>query len=70
MGSNNFFYITKPKRQPIETGKPFYAFAYILPYEKDGYKYYCAVESSGKDIEQWGAEFGIKHYILFEINLY
>ena len=53
---------------PIEPNKPFYAFAYILPYEKDGGKYWCAVESSGKDIETWGKEFGIKHYILFEMN--
>ena len=54
---------------PIIPGKPFYAFAYILPYEdKEGNKYWCAVESSGKDIETWGKEFGIKHYILFEMN--
>lgn len=54
---------------PIIPEKPFYAFAYILPYEdKEGNKYWCAVESSGKDIETWGKEFGIKHYILFEMN--
>lgn len=57
-------------RQPIEIGKPFYAFAYILPYEKEGSKYYCAVEGSGKDPEKWGSEFGIKHYILFEMNFF
>ena len=51
----------------IEPNKPFYAFAYILPYEKDNGKYYCAVEGSGKDIEKWGETFGIKHYILFEM---
>lgn len=55
---------------PITPNKPFYAFAYILPYEKDGSKYWCAVESSGKDIETWGTEFGIKHYILFEMNFF
>lgn len=54
---------------PIVAGKPFYAFAYILPYEdKQGYKYWCAVESSGKNIETWGKEFGIRHYILFEMR--
>lgn len=52
----------------IEIGKPFYAFAYILPYEKDGYKFWCAVESSGKNIENWGQEFGIKHYLIFEMK--
>lgn len=51
----------------IEPGKPFYAFAFILPYEKDGNKYYCAVESSGKEMEKWGKEFGIEHYILYEM---
>lgn len=51
----------------IEPNKPFYALAYILPYEKDGYKQYCAVENSDIEIENWGSEFGIKHYILFEM---
>jgi len=51
----------------VKPGKPFYAFAFILPYQEKGNKYYCAVESSGKDIEEWGTEFGIEHYILFEM---
>lgn len=52
----------------IKYGKKFYLLAYILPYEKDGTKYYCAVESSGKDIENWGKYFGIKHYLIFEMK--
>ena len=51
----------------IKYGEKFYLLAYILPYEKDGSKYWCAVESSGKDIENWGKEFGIKHYLVFEM---
>jgi len=51
----------------IKYGEKFYLLAYILPYEKDGAKYWCAVESSGKDIENWGKEFGIKHYLVFEM---
>ena len=54
--------------ETIEYGKNFYAFAYILPYEKDGYKYWCAVEDSGKDVENWGKEFGIEHYVIFEMK--
>lgn len=54
-------------RTKIEIGKPFPAFAYILPYEKNGWKLYCAVDSSGKDVENWGKEFGIKHYMIYEI---
>ncbi|SDT03626.1 hypothetical protein [Winogradskyella sediminis] len=52
----------------IEIGKEFSAFAYILPYEKDGWKMWCAVDSSGKDIESWGKEFGIEHYLIFEMK--
>lgn len=52
----------------IEPGKKFYLLAYILPYEKDGSKYWCAVEDSGKDIENWGREFGIKHYLVFQMQ--
>lgn len=51
----------------IKYNEPFYAFAYILPYEKDHAKYYCAVESSGENIESWGKVFNIKHYILYEM---
>ena len=51
----------------INYNERFYLFAYILPYEKDGAKYWCAVESSGKDIENWGKEFGIEHYLVFEM---
>ena len=53
----------------IEIGKPFPALAYILPYEVNGLKKYCAVGNSGKDVETWGKEFGIKHYIIFEMLL-
>lgn len=52
----------------IKYGEKFYLLAYILPYEKDGNKYWCAVDSSGKDIESWGKEFGIKHYLVFEMK--
>jgi len=52
----------------IEIGKEFSAFVYIMPYEKDGWKMWCAVDSSGKDIENWGKEFGLKHYLIFEMK--
>jgi len=51
----------------IKYGEKFYLLAYILPYEKDGGKYWCAVETSGMDIENWGIKFGIKHYLVFEM---
>ncbi len=52
----------------IEPNEPFYALAYILPYEKDGYKMYCDVEYSDINVEKWGKTFGIVHYILFEMK--
>jgi len=55
-------------KMEIEPGKEFYALAYILPYEKDGWKMYCAVDSSGKDVESWGKEFAIEHYLVFEMK--
>ena len=52
---------------PIEIDKPFYAFAYILPYVEGDIQYYCAPAKSGKDIETWGKEFDIAHYYLLEM---
>ena len=59
--------IPKNNKTKIIYGEKFYLLAYILPYEKDGNKYYCAVESSGVDIENWGEKIGIKHYLVFEM---
>ncbi|MBV7270550.1 hypothetical protein [Winogradskyella luteola] len=53
----------------IGYNKAFYLLAYILPYEReDGSKSWCQVGSSGDDIEKWGEEYGIKHYLLFEMK--
>ncbi len=59
--------LAEVNKTTIEPGKKFYFLAYILPYEKDGVSYWCAVENSGKVIENWGKEFGIKHYLVFEM---
>ncbi|MGG5485808.1 hypothetical protein EVU94_05000 [Flavobacteriaceae bacterium 144Ye] len=55
-------------REKIEYGKNFYFLTYILPYEKDGFKFWCDVDDSGKNVEDWGKEFGIKHYVIFEMK--
>ncbi|TCK66774.1 hypothetical protein DFQ05_2048 [Winogradskyella wandonensis] len=53
----------------IQYNKPFYLLAYILPYEReDGSKSWCEVGTAGKDLENWGSKFGIKHYLLFEMT--
>lgn len=54
---------------PIGYGKKFYFMGVILPYQRaNGSKSWCEVGSSGKDIENWGKRFGIKHYLLFEMK--
>ncbi|WNJ20301.1 hypothetical protein [Pontibacter sp. G13] len=53
----------------IQAGQAFPAFAYILPYQKDGYKMWCAVDQSDVSIEDWGKEFDLPHYIIFEMVL-
>lgn len=53
--------------EKIFVGKKFYALAYILPYEVGEMKMWCAVEESGKDIEKWGEEFNLEHYMIFEM---
>lgn len=61
--------IAEESELEIGYGKEFYLLAYILPYERpDGSKSWCEVGTSGKDIENWGARFGIKHYLLFEMK--
>ncbi|NMH27094.1 hypothetical protein [Flavobacterium silvaticum] len=54
----------------INFGKPFYAFACILPTEhKDGSKSWCEVDADA-DMENWGKNLGIEHYLLFEMKFY
>ena len=52
----------------IEKNKYFPAFAYILPYMEDNWKNYCGVVNSGVNVENWGREFKIKHYLIFEMK--
>lgn len=53
----------------INYNEEFHFMAYIMPYKrKDGSKSWCDVGGSGKDIENWGRKFGIKHYIIFEMK--
>ena len=55
---------------PIKYNESFYLLAYILPYHMgNGYKSYCEVGQNGKDVENWGTKFGIKHYLLFEMKI-
>lgn len=54
---------------PIGYGAQFYLMALILPYQReDGSKSWCEVGSNGKDVENWGKKYGVKHYLLFEMR--
>lgn len=66
--SNDYSLRSAMGSELVQLGEKFSFLVYMLPYEKDGMKYYCAVESSGKKIETWGKEFGIKHYLIFEMK--
>jgi len=52
----------------IVPNESFYMMAYILPYVEGGSKHWCTVDDSGKDVENWGKEFGIEHYLTFEMK--
>jgi len=56
----------------VDYEKNFYLLVYMLPYEVEFgggvMKQYCAVVTSGKEVETWGKEFNIKHYLIFEMK--
>ncbi|WP_422104179.1 hypothetical protein [Winogradskyella sp.] len=66
--SNDYSLKAIGNKMNIEPNKTFYALDYILPYEKDGWKYWCVADSSGEDVINWGEKFGIKHYLVFEMK--
>ena len=51
----------------IELNKFTPIFVYMLPYQQGNALMWCAVEQSGHDIEAWGKQFNIEHYMIFEI---
>ena len=68
--SDDYSLRTIGTNETITYGKNFFAFAFILPYERGGFKFWCAIEDSGSDVENWGKEFGIKHYLVFEMKFF
>ena len=40
---------------------------YMLPFEMNGAHWWGNLSVCGKDVESWGAKFGIEHYVIFEI---
>lgn len=61
--------VAQESKMDIVYNKKFYLLTYILPYDKgNGTKSWCDVGTDGKDIENWGKKFGIKHYLIFEMK--
>ncbi len=60
-------YASMQPETKLSPGESFYLLTYMLPYEEDGIKHYCSVEASGSDVLLWGEEFGIEHYLVFEM---
>ena len=52
----------------IKTNEAFPLLVYTLPYEMHGNLWWGNVNVCGKDIESWGKRFGIKHYVVFEME--
>jgi hypothetical protein len=52
----------------IKYNTEFSAFAYILPYQEGNIKKYCAIQASGKEVENWREKFKIKHYLIFQMK--
>jgi hypothetical protein len=50
----------------IKLNEKFPAYVYLLPIDKDGLSY-CGITESGEDVYNWGKEFNLPHYIIFEM---
>ena len=66
--SNDYSLKDVGSNEKIESNKYFPAFAYILPHIEDNWKNYCGVTQSGISIYDWGKEFKLKHYLVFEMK--
>lgn len=51
----------------IPVGKKFTFLVYTLPYEKDGYYQYCALAQSQVPVEEWYKQFGVKHFVAYQL---
>ena len=68
--SDDYALIDTGSKLDIKLNEPFVAFAYILPYDKGNMLSWCDVENSGSDVESWGNEFKIEHYLIVEIKFF
>lgn len=56
----------------IPIGRKVPILAYAIPYEdpkKPGRKFYCTLTANGVPPEKWGEVYGVKHYIIFYLEI-
>ena len=68
--SNNYHFtkITNSNKEKIEIGKKFYLLSNALMYEYDGSLRTFVGGINNGDVLKWGEKYGIKHYLIFEIQ--
>lgn len=59
----------KNQQTKIPVGKKFPFLVHTLPYEKDGFYQYCALAQSQVPVAKWYSQFGVKHFIVYQLNL-
>ena len=42
---------------------------YTLPYEKDGFSYYCNLAQSRVPVAEWYSRFGVPHFIVYRVRV-
>lgn len=52
----------------VKTNETFPLLVYTLPFEMNGNLWWGNVNVCGRDIDNWGKRFGIKHYVVFEME--
>lgn len=55
------------QRARIPVGTKFTFLVYSLPYEKDGFYQYCGLVQSQVPIEHWYKQFGISHFVAYQL---
>lgn len=59
----------KNQQTKIPVNKKFPFLVYTLPYEKDGFYLYCALGQSQVPVANWYKQFGVKHFIAYQLVL-
>lgn len=42
---------------------------YTLPYEKEGFYYYCGLAQSHVPVAEWYSRFGVPHYVVYRVRV-